>query len=186
LQQIALRQISDEILAQYELVILVRGEHFSDAADNPQLYGSLKRYVENGGSLLMTSWVAWELKASPAFGGELPFIFSGKFKEDVEIEARVTDHELAAAIFEPNIRYTAPLEYGLAHHQAAVLLETTNGDPLFAFRRVEKGTQAGFYYYLNCCQHSCRQPDIASPLSTSPQLHRSMERLLAWIWSRGY
>jgi hypothetical protein len=94
-------EAEDEVLNAYELLILVRGEHFSQSG-NEDAYSKLRRFVAEGGSLFATSWVSWETKFHHEFANVLPFVHvRDTYEEDVTVTCKPLRNELAQKLF-PN------------------------------------------------------------------------------------
>lgn len=172
-----LEEAEDEILKAHELLILVRGEHFTQYG-NEQFYSRLRRFVSEGGSLFATSWVSWETKYHYEFANVLPFTHvRDTYNEDVVIAGKPTGSELAQKLFPDQISYRTSLELLRSREGSTVLFETTSGIPIFGYRRFG----SGMCYYLNTCQHSC-VGSMPSPLQTSSEFHDCLQRVFEWIY----
>jgi hypothetical protein len=169
--------IEDEDLTAYELLILVRGEHFIRHKNEP-FYSQLLRFVSKGGSLFATSWVSWETIYDNEFADALPFAhIQNKYYEDRLVSCRTTASDLSLELF-PS-RFPCRTSYELLEHRegSVVLLETDTGTPIFGYRRFG----SGICYYLNTCQHSCLG-HMRSPLETSSEFRGGVQRVFEWIF----
>jgi len=61
-----------DVLSVPVLIILVRGEHYSDYGHD-DFYSRLRKYVTSGGHLFVTSWTAWENRNDGPLLAVLPF-----------------------------------------------------------------------------------------------------------------
>ncbi len=169
--------IEDEDLTAYELLILVRGEHFFKRENEP-FYSQLLRFVSKGGSLFATSWVSWETIQNSEFADALPFAhIQNEYYEDRLVHCRPTASDLSLKLF-PN-PFSCRTSYELLEHREStvVLLETDTGTPIFGYRRFG----SGICYYLNTCQHSC-SGYMPSPLETSSDFRGGVQRVFEWIF----
>ncbi|WP_119071970.1 toll/interleukin-1 receptor domain-containing protein [Aggregatilinea lenta] len=166
----------EEILGVYDLVVLVRGEHMGIVGSG-RLYSTLEYFLRSGGILLATPWVGWETR-SQLFSMCLPFKYI-KYIEDVKLSCVPTEHEIAQKIFSGQFEYTSSYEIAEARPDSIVLVETTDGVPICGYRQVGDGV----CYYLNSCQHSCRQL-ASSPFEASSLLYDSVKRLVSWIFQK--
>lgn len=173
-------EIFDEMLKTYELVILVRGEHFSQYG-NESFYSKLRHFVYKGGSLFATSWVSWETKYHHKFANILPFTYiRDTYNENVIVTCRPMECELARNLFPNQISYCTSFEPLQNRENSTVLFETDDGVPIFGYRRFG----SGHCYYLNTCQHYCLG-DMLSPLQTSLELNECIQRVFEWIYESG-
>lgn len=176
-----IEMIEDQVLNSYELVILVRGEHFSQFG-NEEFYSKLRRFVSKGGKLFATPWVSWENKYHKEFSDVLPFIHvRDTYNEDVVVHCRAADDELAKRLFPPKMSFSASFELLRARKVSTVLCETVDGVPMFGYRSFG----SGFCYYLNTCQHFCFGK-MQSPLHGSAELHASIKTVFEWIYREGH
>ena len=173
-----IQEADGEAFKTYELLILVRGEHFSQST-NESFYSKLRRFVSEGGSLFATSWTSWETKYHHEFAGILPFIHvRDTYMEDIMVTCQSTGGELAKRLFPNRISYRTSLELLQNREGSVVLAETDAGIPIFGYRCFG----SGLCYYLNTCQHSCLG-SMPSPLQTSSELRDSLQRVFEWIYS---
>jgi len=172
-----IEKVGDEVLKVHELLILVRGEHFTQYK-NEHFYSSLRRFVTEGGSLFATSWVSWETKYHYEFAGVLPFThIRDIYDEDVVVTCKPTESKLAQKLFPNQISYRTSFEL-LRNREGSIMLFKTDSDiPIFGYRRFGSGT----CYYLNTCQHFCLG-SMLSPLQTSSELHDCFQRVFEWIY----
>jgi len=178
-------------LSGFSLVVLVRGEHYSREESRP-LYEALISYVQQGGSLFATSWVAWEAAADLAMRSLLPVIHAGtSFDEDVVrtivFHAGTTpDPELSLPIHSLSVR--GSFERLLMAPDGVAMLRIAEDDsPFLALRHAGQG----LVVYLNVCQHYCgnhrslhmRTPvsTMPSPLTNQPQLSDTIQSVLSWL-----
>ncbi len=167
-----IEEIETEALKAHELLILVRGEHFTQFG-NETFYSKVRRFVAEGGSLLATSWVSWETKYQQEFASILPFThIQDTYNEDVTVTCKPTATELAQKLFPKQVSFRTSFELLQSKEGSVVLFETDTGIPIFGYRRFG----AGICYYLNTCQHSCLGP-MPSPLNATPELQASLERV---------
>lgn len=174
-----IEEAEDENLKAHELLILVRGEHFTQYGTE-LFYSKLKRFVSEGGYLFATSWVSWENKHDNAFTSALPFTqipIRESYNENVKITAKPTGSELAKKLFPHRISYRTSFEWLRSRESSIVLFETNGGIPIFGYHNFE----SGLCYYLNTCQHSCLG-SMLSPLKTSSELHDCIQRVFEWIY----
>lgn len=174
-----IEETEDEVLKAHELLILVRGEHFTQGG-HEHFYSKLRRFVSEGGSLFATSWVSWETKYHYEFASVLPFThIQDTYNENVMIIGKPTGSELAHELFPNQISYRTSFELLRSREGSTVLFETDSGIPIFGYRRFGSGT----CYYLNTCQHSCLGR-MSSPLQTSSRLHDYVQRVFEWIYGK--
>jgi hypothetical protein len=167
-----------DVLNSHELVILVRGEHFSQYG-NEKFYSKLIEFVFEGGKLFATSWVSWENKYNESFSMLLPFTHIGsRYQENVTIICRPAASELAKRLFPNQMSFRTSFELLKPRDGSVVLLESDNHIPIFGYRHFGSGC----CYYLNSCQHSCLG-SILSPLQTSSELHDSLKQVFEWIFN---
>lgn len=167
----------DEIFRPYELIILVRGEHFT-RFENEELYSRLRKFVYEGGILFATAWVHWESKDIPNFTEILPFTYKDDYFEKNWIIGKPSTNKLAKVLFNNNISFFSSYELLEAKNDSTVLFETNNGIPLLGFRKFGKGT----CYYFNTCQHICLG-DMKSPLGNN-ELNYCIRRVFSYISKR--
>jgi hypothetical protein len=171
-----IEETEDKILKAHELLILVRGEHFTQYG-NEHFFSKLKRFVSEGGHLFATSWVNWETKYDYEFASVLPFTQYRDYREDVMVTAKPTGSELAQKLFPNQILYRTSYELFRSREGSIVLFETNDGIPIFGYHRFG----SGLCFYLNSCQHSC-QGSMLSPLKNSSELHDCIQRVFEWIY----
>lgn len=175
-----IEESDDQVLNPYELIILVRGEHFSQSG-NEEFYSKLRRFVSKGGRLFATFWVSWENKYHKEFSDVLPFThIRDTYNEDVRVDCRAAENQLAAKLFPDDLSYRTSFELLRPKESSIVLLETDSGVPIFGYRQFG----SGYCYYLNTCQHFCLGR-MLSPLETSPQFNESLKRVFKWISTHG-
>lgn len=180
-----LRHGGYNFVKSFKLIILVRGEHYSSLSGD-EFYLILSDYVARGGHLFATSWVSWETyhsKDRTYFGKILPFLhvnylppYMHDFVEDVPIDCKPTENDLAHTLFPKPMSYRSSFETLEKTEDSTVLLETDIGIPIFGFRQVEKGKS----FYLNTCQHSCTSY-MPSPLNSCPELRDGLEKFFKWF-----
>jgi hypothetical protein len=172
-----LDELFDEILNAYKLLILVRGEHYTQYG-NDDFYTKLRTFVYEGGNLFATSWVSWETKFHPAFADVLPFThIEDTYNENVRIRCQATGSKLAKSLFPNPISYRTSFELLQNKATSSVLFETDDGIPIFGFHRFGKG----YCYYLNSCQHFCLG-SMPSPLQPQNELQNALLRVFEWIY----
>lgn len=168
--------IEEGSLAPYELVILVRGEDFTQIT-NERFYSMLSRFVFDGGKLFATSWVAWENDRHGILNDALPFKHvTDTFDENLPVTCGPAGGELSKRLFHSEMSFRTSFETLTRREGSTVLGEMSDGTPFFGFRRYGLGN----CYYLNSCQHSC-DISMASPLSGS-SLSASLARVFEWIF----
>jgi hypothetical protein len=171
-----LDQLGREVLPTFKLVILVRGEHYTQQG-REVFYSKLRRFVAEGGVLFATPWVSYETVYHHEFARVLPFKhIQHSFKEDLLVTCQPTENELAQKLFPRPISYQTSLELLQRKESSIVLLERDDHLPVFGYRRFG----AGVCYYLNSCQHSCLG-QIKSPLQSSPELRQGLQKVFEWI-----
>lgn len=172
-----IEDVEDEVIKVHELLILVRGEHFSQHG-NERFYSKLGRFVSEGGTLFATSWVAWETKYHFEFARMLPFTHVlDTYNEGVVIACRPAESDLAQELFPTRISYRTSFELLQNKEGSSLLFETDGGIPIFGYRHFGSGV----CYYLNTCQHSCLS-SMPSPLQSSPELYACFQRVFEWIY----
>lgn len=160
--------IDDALLNTYDIIILVRGNHFAEGGDM-DFYRKLRKYVANGGTLLATAFVVWETEFENEFSDLLPFALrSGGFdyNENKTITCQPTQHPLPQEIFPNQFTFQSSFENLITKDGAITILETTQGIPIIGHRHFELGT----CYYFNTCQHYC-YGNMISPLSNNQLFH---------------
>jgi hypothetical protein len=164
------------MLKSYELVILVRGAHFTQF-ENEHLYSQLRSYVRDGGLLLATSWANWETKLQPDLSSLFPFRHvQDTYAENVVVNCERVGGKLAEKLFPAKFSIRTSYEFLECKENSVVLLKTVGaGIPLVGYHRFGGGT----CWYLNSCQYFC-EGSIPSPLTSVP-LRDSLRRVLAWI-----
>jgi hypothetical protein len=177
-----MEKAEDEILKAYELVLLVRGEHYSQGMFSG-FYKKIKQFVSEGGNLFAASWTSWETRNLWTFVDVLPFTHVGSgFKEDLAITCNITESELAQKVHFTRTTYRASFEILRTKENSTTLLQADDGTPLFGYHQYG----SGFCYYLNTCQHSCFS-NMQSPLQTSADLYCFLENIFEWIYTiRGF
>jgi hypothetical protein len=170
--------LKHDALACVELVIFVRGEHYSTA--DTRLYSLLRDYVCNGGRLFATSWVSWVNKHHHELDTVLPVThIRDTYHEDEDLTCGATaSSALTNSLFPRRMEFRSSYELLARAENSTVICESTDGIPVFAYRRAGSGV----CYYLNTCQHSCLGHMI-SPLSSSRDLHEAMSKTFGWIAS---
>ncbi len=168
----------DTIVSIYELLILVRGEHFTQYG-NEDFYSTLRSYVASGGRLFATAWAGWETKYQYEFARILPFKhIQDSYMENIPISCQPTEKELSKQLFANRISYHSSIELLQNREGSTLLFETDKGIPIFGYRPFGRG----ICYYLNTCQHACLG-SMQSPLSSSSELRHSLQQVFAWIYS---
>ena len=171
------KMIESAVLQAYEMIILVRGEHFTQYGKE-DFYSILRHFVANGGVLFATSWVSWETKYNREFTSVLPFLhIRDSFEENVSITCEPTECKLAQNLFPNRFSYRTSLELLRDREGSQVLLKTFNDIPIFGY----KPFGSGICYYLNTCQHDCLG-EMVSPLVASPELYNGLKRVFKWIF----
>jgi hypothetical protein len=166
----------EDILKSYELLVLVRGEHFTQYG-NENFYEIIRRFVASGGRLFATAWTSWETKYQYEFSSVLPFRhIKDTYMEDIPIDCQPTKNKLASDFFTHPLTYLSSIELLQKKEDSTVLLETKDGIPIFGYRHFGNGT----CYYFNTCQHSCLSV-MPSPFQNSLELLQSMQRVFSWI-----
>jgi hypothetical protein len=169
--------LDDGIFDTYKLLILVRGEHFTQYGSR-DFYARLRQFVQQGGRLFATSWVSWETQDDISFVEILPFThFQGTFAENTMISCRPTENELAKKLLPNKISFRTSYEILQSKDDSVVLLETERGIPIFGYRRFG----SGHCYYLNTCQHSCLE-SMLSPMEVSKELYSCVQSIFKWIY----
>lgn len=151
-------------LSAMKLVVLVRGENFSNVG-NDELFSQLSEFVLGGGHLLATSWVAWENFFSGQLSEVLPFTsMNGDFHEDQRVTCVPSDLEITRHLFPEQLSFNTSFELLQERSGSVVFLRTNEllPIPIFGYRKSGKG----FCYYLNSCQHCCGG-DMRSPLEAN-------------------
>jgi hypothetical protein len=167
-------KLPPEIFAAYDLVIIMKGEHFS-AVNHEIFYERLADYVEKGGVLFASSWVVWESKDNTTLAKILPFSYS-KFVENITLNCRPTEEGISEALFDASFSILSSCEMVSVREDAHVLLEADKNHPVFGYCYVGEGRS----FYLNSCQHSCTKPFDAQT-RTSPEFRAAFERVFDWL-----
>jgi hypothetical protein len=171
-----LDQLGREVLQSFKLVILVRGEHYTQQG-REDFYSRLRGFVTEGGILFATPWVSYESVYHHEFARVLPFKhIQHKFKEDLLVTGKPTENEVAQKLFPRPVSYQTSLELLQRKESSVVLLERDDGLPILGYRHFGEGV----CYYLNSCQHSCLS-EIKSPLQSSPELGQGLQKVFEWI-----
>jgi hypothetical protein len=163
-----------DIFMAYNLVIIMKGEHFS-AIGLEAFYERLAAYVEQGGVLFASSWVAWESKENKVLAEILPFKFS-KYVENVTLNCRPTEEGRSEQLFDESFSMLSSCETLLVREGAHVLLEAEKANPIFGYCYIGEGRS----FYLNSCQHSCTKP-FEAQTRESPEFKTAFERVFAWF-----
>jgi len=167
------------LLEGRRVIVLVRGEHFRDWA-NEEFYTLVRDFVTSGGILLATAWVSWENRGHRILDPILPFEHvHAEYEEDTIVDCQV----ITRLGFEPfgleTIQFRGSLEHLRPRVGSTVLLLHCSSIPIFGFREIASGC----CYYLNVCQHSCYRP-VRSPLESSRDLRLYVESAVKWLWSK--
>ena len=171
-----LDNLQRHLLQSYSLLVLVRGEHFTQYG-NESFYELLREFVLTGGVLFATSWVSWETKYLYEFKEVLPFRhIRDTYNEGVRLTCAPTKERFAQELLSKPISYYASFELLEKRDGSSVLLEAPGLVPLLGYRHFGLGS----CYYFNTCQHMCLG-HIASPLGTTPELRSALSKLLAKI-----
>jgi hypothetical protein len=166
----------DDLLRAYSLVIVVRGEHFTQYG-NEKFYSQIGRFVAEGGTLFATSWVSWETKYHYEFAQTLPFDhIRDTYNENVSVICRATDEGIARQLLAESVSYRTSMELLERKEGATVLLEEGSSVPILGYRAFG----SGICYYFNTCQHSCLGK-MESPLKASVELAAALGKLLVMI-----
>ncbi|GAK59915.1 hypothetical protein U27_06901 [Candidatus Vecturithrix granuli] len=172
-----LQHLDAEILKAYDLLILVKGEHYTRATEH-DYYSQIHQFVSEGGNLFATSWVCWENASNGVLTDLLPFVhLHNTYHENVIITCCPTDHTFALQLFPEQITYVSSYELLQGKDDTAILFETDQHIPIFGFRHFGKG----MCYYFNTCQHYCFG-EMPSPFKTNAQLELSFQRVFQWIF----
>ncbi|MBN1991058.1 MAG: TIR domain-containing protein [Anaerolineae bacterium] len=167
-----LDRLGHEVLLLFKLVIMVRGEHYTQQG-REDFYSRLRRFVAEGGILFATSWVSYETVYHHEFNRLLPFSHvQSSFNEDIRITCHASQNHLAQKLFTQPISYQTSVELLQPKEDSVVLLETVEHLPILGYRRFGTGT----CYYLNSCQHSCFGP-MQSPLQSGPALSQGLQKI---------
>ena len=167
----------ENILKAYELLVLVRGEHFTQYG-NENFYEIIRRFVASGGHLFATAWTSWETKYQYEFSSVLPFRhIKDTYMENIPIDCQPTKNKLSDDLFTHPLTYMSSIELLQKKEDSMVLFETKDGIPIFGYRPFGNGT----CYYFNTCQHSCLS-FMQSPFQSNPELLQSMQRVFSWIY----
>ncbi len=170
-------RIAGKVSSPYKLIILVRGETFSQPGDS-QFYSKIRRFVVRGGRLFATAWVGWETKDNAGFRELLPFThIRYTTNEDVLIKCGPTDNSLAKQLFPKRLSIRTSFELLQTKSDSILLLQSNKGIPIFGYRKLG----AGVCYYLNTCQHVC-EGKMLSPLQTCEEFQASLKRVFEWIY----
>jgi len=174
-----LEDASDKILGAHEVIIVVRGEHFTKFGSG-EFYPKLRTYVERGGSLLFTSWALWETKEISECKAMFPFEHvADSHNENVLVQCRPTSVPLSASMFPKPFSLRTSFEFLRSKPDAVVLLETDTGIPVFGYHPHGKGT----CYYLNSCQHDCLG-HMTCPTWSSEEFTDGLEAFFRWLYKR--
>jgi len=169
-----IKAFGEDIFKPYDLIILVRGEHFT-RIENDELYSRLRNFVYEGGSLFATPWVHWESNYLRKFTVVLPFVYKDDYFENILITGKPFNNKLGKSLFPKDIIFFSSFESLERKRDTIILFETNDGVPLFGFRKSGKG----ICYYFNTCQHYCLG-DMKSPLGNN-ELTKSIKRVFLWI-----
>jgi DNA-binding CsgD family transcriptional regulator len=172
---------STDLSPSYELVILVRGEDYSQAGRERELfYSKLKQFVFDGGKLFATPWVGWENKYHEALNDALPFEHvMDTYNENKRVTCIPAAGELPERLFPEEFSFTSTFELLRPKTDSVVLCEMKDKIPFFGY----KPFGAGVCYYLNTCQHYCAGA-MASPLN-SEALAACLRRVFKWVYGQG-
>lgn len=171
-----LASLRGHLLQSYSLLVVVRGEHFTQYG-NERFYELLREFVRTGGILFATSWVSWETKYQYEFTEVLPFRhIRDTYNEGVRVTCAPTQERFAQELLAKPVSYYTSFELLETKDGSSVLLEAPGSVPLLGYRHFG----SGLCYYFNTCQHFCLG-HMASPLSASPELHSALSKLLARI-----
>lgn len=172
-----LQHLDADILNAYDVLILVRGEHYMRACGH-EYYAPIRQFVNEGGHLFATSWVCWENALNDVLTDVLPFSHvHDTYHENVKITCHPTPHALAQQFFPDQITYPASYELLQGKRETVILLETDQHIPIFGFHRFGEGV----CYYFNTCQHACFG-HMPSPFEVNAQLSLSVQRVFHWIF----
>lgn len=174
----SLDEIEDDILQAYDMIILVRGEHYSQGMYS-DFYDRLAQFISRGGVLFATSWVSWETRSSDWFANVLPFTHvRDTYNENVIVNCRPTDNELSQKFFPKEIACRISFELLYPKGDSIILLETDDNIPVFGYHQFGKG----ICYYYNTCQHFCLG-SMPSPFRNNTDLYDCFQSVLKWIYS---
>lgn len=172
-------------LTLFSLIILVRGEHYSSISGH-KLFDNIKTYVNQGGTLLATSWLSWETLQNNVLKPILPFshigidsIFSPTYIEDVIIECKPSEYNLAKEWFPNSMKFRSSFETLKSKSDSIIFLESSDSTPILGMKKYGDGE----CYYLNSCQHSCRGK-MPSPFESSPEFFSGFRRFFKWLYSQ--
>lgn len=173
-----LEHLQDDLLDPYALVVIVRGEHFTQYG-NVEFYDQIRRYVADGGTLFATSWVSWETKRHHMFSEVLPFRhIHDTYNEGVQVTCRPTNEGFAQELLAQPISFRTSFELLARRKGSIVLLEEQGSVPVLGYRTFGSGV----CYYFNTCQHLC-VGEMESPLKTNRKLADVVTKLLARVYS---
>lgn len=170
------KNLPDDIFYPYQLVIIMKGEHYSDL-NHTHFYTRLIDYVKHGGALFASSWVGWESRDNEALASILPFEYE-KFTENVNLTCQPTVNGLSEGLFTKEFTFMTSCETLTARPEAQILLESDTQNPVFGYWYVGEGRS----FYLNTCQHSCTKP-FDSPMRVSEPFRESFTRVFEWLYS---
>lgn len=170
-----LRKLELSIFYPFHLIFIIKGEHFS-TINYQNFYDYLARYINRGGTLFATSWVAWESQQNNTLANILPFTYK-KFKENVTLTCVPTAKENSTALFGNGFTILSSHETLTVLDESVVLLEDSNKNPVFGYRYVGEGRT----FYLNSCQHSCTAPFDAQTRKNST-FKDAFDRVFKWIY----
>lgn len=162
--------------AAYALIVIIRGEHFSQSG-NEEFYNQMRQFVAEGGTLFATSWVSWETKYHHEFAEILPFRHvRDTYNENVQMTCAPTGESFARQLLMEPISYRTSLELLERKEGSTVLLEGRDSIPIMGYRAFGSGV----CYYFNTCQHYCLG-HMESPLRTNSKLAGAVRKLLSRI-----
>ncbi len=177
LNSLELNQIQDEILKLFDLIVLIKGEHYAQFGLE-DFYIKVKNYVLQGGCLFATPWVSWETKHNNLFRDLLPFThIADSYNENKLISCMSTLNSISKQLLDNPISFYSSYEL-LSKKDEAVILQKINNDiPFFGYKINELGT----CYYLNTCQHSC-SGFMDSPIKNNTRFKKYIEAIFKWIF----
>lgn len=175
-------RLDPDVLNIFSAIVLIRGENYHRTYFNTN-YEAIVKYVESGGVLFATPWVAWEMVQWPC-ARVLPFFYrggrltEGGTNEGVTLQAHPAQTKLAQELFNEPFVFEISYEELQPHFDTKVLLFGRDDIPLYGFRRIKNGE----CHYLNVCQHHCGR-SMQSPLRVAP-FAEGMERVWRWLAKR--
>ncbi|MBN1219741.1 MAG: toll/interleukin-1 receptor domain-containing protein, partial [Anaerolineae bacterium] len=105
-----LDRLEPDVFPMFKLVIIVRGEHYTQQG-REDFYSKLRRFVAEGGILFATSWVSYETVYHHEFAHLLPFRHvQSSFNEDIRIACQPPQNYLAQKLFTQPISYQTSVE----------------------------------------------------------------------------